>query len=143
MTSHRTAARRVAAVGALVVLAAACAPSTTPSSSGAPAAGSKPAAPTPNPTAAAEGAALIQQKGCPGCHTIPGIPGANGTVGPILGGVASRPTLAGGAVQNNGPDDIKKWILDPPANKPGTQMPKLGLTDDEATRIAAYLETLR
>ena len=25
------------------------------------------------------GAALIQQKGCPGCHTIPGIPGATGT----------------------------------------------------------------
>jgi len=134
-------ARRAAAVGALALVSAACAPSS--SSPSAPAPASKPAAPTPNPTAAAEGADLIQQKGCPGCHTIPGIPGATGTVGPNLGGVASRPTIAGGAVQNNGPDDIKRWILDPPAVKPGTQMPKLGLTDDEATKIATYLETLR
>jgi cytochrome c len=137
-------ARHAAAVGALALIAAACAPSSSAPSGQAPAAGSKPAAaPTPNPTAAAEGAALIQQKGCPGCHTIPGIPGATGTVGPNLGGVASRPTIAGGAVQNNGPDDIKRWILDPPAVKPGTQMPKLGLTDEEATKIVAYLETLR
>ena len=134
-------ARRAAAVGALALVSAACAPSS--SSPSAPAPASKPAAPTPNPTAAAEGADLIQQKGCPGCHTIPGIPGATGTVGPNLGGVASRPTIAGGAVQNNGADDIKRWILDPPAVKPGTQMPNLGLTDDEATKIATYLETLR
>jgi cytochrome c2 len=86
---------------------------------------------------------LIVQKGCPACHTISGIPGAAGTVGPNLDGVASRTTIAGGAVANNGPDDLKKWILDPPANKPGTAMPKLGLTDDEATKIVAYLETLK
>jgi cytochrome c oxidase subunit 2 len=89
------------------------------------------------------GAQLIQQKGCGGCHTIPGIPGANGTVGPNLGGVASRPTLAGGVVPNNGPDDIKRWIMNPPALKPGTIMPNLGLTDQEATNIVAYLETLK
>jgi cytochrome c1 len=86
---------------------------------------------------------LIQQKGCPACHTIPGIPGANGTIGPNLGGVASRPTIAGGVVQNNGPDDIKRWIMNPPALKPGTIMPNLGLTDQEATNIVAYLETLK
>ena len=34
------------------------------------------------------GAMLIQQKGCGACHTIPGVPGANGTVGPNLAGVA-------------------------------------------------------
>src|SRR5919198_3498379 len=109
-------ARRAAALGAAAMLVAACGPSSSPG----PAATSKPAgAPTPNPTAAAEGVALIQQKGCGGCHTIPGVPGANGAVGPNLGGVASRPVIAGGAVQNNGPDDIKRWILDPPAAKPG------------------------
>ena len=90
----------------------------------------------------AAGKKVFLSAGCTGCHTLKDA-GSKGTVGPNLGGVASRPTLAGGAVQNNGPDDIKKWILDPPANKPGTQMPKLGLTDDEATRIAAYLVTLR
>jgi cytochrome c oxidase subunit 2 len=89
------------------------------------------------------GAQLIQQKGCPTCHTIPGIPGANGTIGPNEAGVASRKQIAGGAVPNNGPDDLKKWILDPPGLKPGTIMPKLGLTDEEATNIVAYLETLK
>ena len=87
--------------------------------------------------------ALIVQKGCGGCHTIPGVPGANANVGPNLAGVASRKTIAGGAVPNNGPDDLKRWILNPPAVKPGTAMPNLGLTDDEATTIVAFLETLR
>jgi cytochrome c1 len=92
---------------------------------------------------AAEGQQIIASKPCVGCHTIPGIPGANGTVGPNLGGVASRTKIAGGAVNNNGPDDLKKWIMNPPAEKPGTLMPNLGLTDDEATKIVAYLETLK
>ena len=92
---------------------------------------------------AAEGQQIIASKPCVGCHTIPGIQGANGTVGPNLTGVASRTKIAGGAVQNNGPDDLKAWILNPPAKKPGTLMPNVGLTDDEATKIVAYLELLK
>lgn len=92
---------------------------------------------------AAEGQQLIASKPCVGCHTIPGIPGATGTVGPNLAGVASRTKIAGGAVNNTGPDDLKKWIMNPPALKPGTIMPNLGLTDDEATKIVAYLELLK
>lgn len=92
---------------------------------------------------AAEGQQLIASKPCVGCHTIPGIPGATGTVGPNLGGVASRTKIAGGAVNNTGPDDLKKWIMNPPALKPGTLMPNLGLTDDEASKIVAYLELLK
>jgi cytochrome c1 len=106
----------------------------------APAASAQPAAAAANP---ADGAALIQQFGCGACHTIPGIPGANGTVGPNLAGVASRPTIAGGVVQNTGPDALKRWIMNPPGLKPGTIMPNLGLTDDQATKIVAYLETLK
>jgi cytochrome c1 len=129
-------------LGAFIIsTAAAC---SSPSSSPAQAGAAKPfGGPTPNPTVVAEGQALIQQKGCGGCHAIPGIPGATGIVGPSLPGVASRTAIAGGAVPNNGPDDLKRWILDPPAVKPGTAMPKLGLTDDEATKIVGYLETLR
>jgi cytochrome c2 len=92
---------------------------------------------------AAQGQTLIATLPCVGCHTIPGIPGANGQVGPNLAGVASRTKIAGGAVENNGPDDLKKWVLNPPAEKPGTLMPNLGLTDDQATLIVAYLETLK
>ena len=92
---------------------------------------------------AAEGKNIIAQKPCGTCHTIPGIAGANGNVGPNLAGVASRNRIAGGAVPNTGPSDLKAWIMNPPGLKPGTAMPNLGLTDDEATKIVAYLETLK
>jgi cytochrome c oxidase subunit 2 len=122
-------------------------PSVLPAVSPAPVPGApapaNPPVPAPGGANPADGAALIQQKGCGGCHTIPGIAGANGTVGPNLGGVASRNRIAGGAVPNNGPDDLKRWIMNPPGLKPGTIMPNLGLTDDEATKIVAFLETLK
>jgi cytochrome c len=92
---------------------------------------------------AAEGAQIIATKPCVGCHTIPGIPGATGQVGPNLAGVASRSKIAGGAVNNSGPADLEKWILNPPALKPGTAMPNVGLTEDEASKIVAFLETLK
>ena len=57
--------------------------------------------------------------------------------------MASRKTIAGGAVPNNGPDDLKRWIMNPPGVKPGTAMPNYNLTDDQATKIVAYLETLK
>jgi cytochrome c1 len=89
------------------------------------------------------GEQLILAKGCGGCHTIPGIRGATGEAGPYLGGVGTRPRIANGAVPNTGPADLERWIIDPPALKPGTQMPKLGLTRAEAAAIVRYLETLR
>jgi cytochrome c2 len=92
---------------------------------------------------AAEGRDVLASKPCGSCHTIPGIQGATATVGPNLAGVASRTSIAGGAVPNSGPDDLKKWIMNPPAVKPGTAMPNYNLTDDEATKIVAYLETLK
>jgi cytochrome c oxidase subunit II len=103
--------------------------------------------PAPGPSGgggdAAQGQQLMGTLACPGCHTIPGVQGANGNVGPNLAGVGSRKSIAGGAVPNNGPDDLKRWILNPPGVKPGTAMPNLGLTDDQATKIVAYLETLK
>jgi len=88
------------------------------------------------------GVKAILQRGCGSCHTIPNIPGASGTIGPNLAGVGQKNPIAGGAVPNNGPDDLQKWILDPPSLKPGTAMPKLGLAPDEAAAIVSYLETL-
>lgn len=100
------------------------------------------AAGSPAGAVADEGKALIATR-CASCHMVPGVPGATGTVGPSLAGVASRTRIAGGAVPNNGLDDLKRWILNPQALKPGTAMPNPGLTDDEATKIATYLETLK
>jgi cytochrome c1 len=127
--------------GSPAVPSPAAQPSALPAAS--PSAAPPPPPPGPAPASPAEGAALIAQKGCPACHTIPGIPGANGTIGPNLAGVASRNPIAGGAVPNNGPDDLKRWIMNPQALKPGTAMPNLGLSDDDATKIVAYLETLK
>ncbi len=96
-----------------------------------------------------QGVKVILQRGCGSCHTIPNIPGASGTIGPNLGpngdilAVRNRKTLAGGAVPNNSVDDLARWILDPPSLKPGTAMPKLGLTPDEAAAAAAYLYSIQ
>jgi cytochrome c1 len=139
-------------LGAAVLIVAGCtpaapaaAPTTAPPAAAKPttAPPAKPEPAKPDAAQVQQGQMLVAQKGCGGCHTIPGVAGATGTVGPNLAGVATRSPIAGGALQNNGPDDLKKWILDPPAVKPGTQMPKLGLTDAEATSIVAFLETLR
>lgn len=122
-------------------------PSVLPAASPAPAPGApapaNPPQPAPGGGDPAQGAQSIQQKGCGSCHTIPGIAGASGTLGPNLGGVASRTRIAAGAVPNNGPNDLKAWIMNPAGLKPGTIMPNLGLTDQEATNIVAYLETLK
>jgi len=98
------------------------------------------------------GMGVIQSHNCGGCHTIPGIPGAAGTFGPDLGPhgefppVSGRPVIAtfpDGPVPNNSPDDLAAWIFDPPAAKPGTAMPKLGLTTTEAAAAAAYLYAIQ
>ena len=98
---------------------------------------------------AQSGVKVILQRGCGGCHTIPNIPGAAGTISPNLGPngdipvLSQRKMIAGGAVPNNSPDDLAKWILDPPSLKPGTAMPKLGLSPDEAAQAAAYLYSIQ
>jgi cytochrome c len=96
-----------------------------------------------------QGVNVILTRGCGGCHTIPNIPGATGTIGPNLGpngdipALSGRKTIAGGVVPNNSPDDLAKWIMDPPSLKPGTAMPKLGLSADEAAAAAAYLYSIK
>jgi cytochrome c len=92
---------------------------------------------------AAEGKTLIASKPCGGCHVIPGVQGAVGAVGPNLAGVGARAKIAGGAVDNHGADDLKRWIMNPAGVKPGTAMPPTGLSDDEATKIAAFLTSLK
>jgi cytochrome c2 len=86
------------------------------------------------------GAAAIVTYGCGGCHSIPGIRGARGTVGPPLNDFATRGYVAG--VQPNWPRHLVRWIVDPPAISPQTAMPALGVTEQEGRDIAAYLYTL-
>jgi cytochrome c2 len=87
------------------------------------------------------GKGAIQKYGCAACHVIPGIPGANGQVGPSLEGIGGRVYLAG-QLQNT-PDNLRKWVEDPQGIRPGTAMPDMGVTDEDARDITAYLYTLR
>jgi cytochrome c2 len=77
---------------------------------------------------------------CVTCHTVPGIPGANGTIGPSLAGVAHRALLAGRFP--NTPATMARWIQHPQAMLPGTAMPEMGLTPEQTRAIADYLYTL-
>ena len=87
------------------------------------------------------GFAAIQQRGCGGCHTIPGIPNATGMMGPSLAGVSER--MGGGEPAANQPDKLTLWIMDPQKIAPGTSMPDLGIEESEARDIAAYLHSMR
>ena len=89
---------------------------------------------------AENGHALIRAYGCDACHTIPGVPGADRLVGPSLAGLSRRMMLGG--VLPNTPENLVRWIIDPPTYAPGTAMPVLGVTDRDARDIAAYLLTL-
>jgi cytochrome c oxidase subunit 2 len=97
------------------------------------------AAPPPGP--AQEGAQLFQTRGCAGCHAIQGTP-AQGKVGPNLTHFASRTTIAG-SIMTNTTANLRSWLKDPPAHKPGSIMPNLGLNDHELDVLVAYLQSLQ
>jgi cytochrome c2 len=84
---------------------------------------------------------LITRYGCAGCHTIPGVPGAAGRVGPPLSQLAGRVYIGG--VLPNRPDNLVRWIVRPRAVNPKTAMPVTGISEAEARHVAAYLLTLR
>lgn len=88
----------------------------------------------------ARGARLIDQYGCGSCHTVPGVRGANGLVGPPLIRFGSRSYIAG-ELPNSGAN-LQRWIRHPQEVEPGTAMPDLGVTKTDAEDIAAYLFTL-
>lgn len=86
---------------------------------------------------ASRGAQVIVNKHCGACHTIPGIRGARGLVGPPLFFFARRTYIAGELP--NTPDNLVKWITSPQSVEPKTAMPALGLTPQQARDVAAYL----
>ncbi len=91
---------------------------------------------------AQQGRQAITKYGCGACHTIPGVEGAKGQVGPTLANVGSRMTLAAGTLENT-PPNLVLWIQRPQEVKPGSLMPNLNVTDSDARDIAAYLYTLK
>jgi cytochrome c1 len=99
------------------------------------------AAPLPNGGDPHRGRDVIASKNCGSCHTIPGVAGADGLVGPPLFFFSRRTYIAGELP--NSPANLARWVQDPTSVEPGTAMPALGLSDQQARDVAAYLYTLR
>jgi cytochrome c1 len=78
--------------------------------------------------------------GCGSCHTIPGIIGAHGRVGPSLRSIASQSYIAGQLP--NQPPNLERWIQHPHMVHPDSLMPELGVTQAQSRDIAAYLYSL-
>jgi cytochrome c len=80
---------------------------------------------------------LLRRYGCGGCHTIPGVPGADGQVGPPLGQFRQRVFIAGSLP--NTADNLVKWVARPSDFHPGSAMPDTGISNSEARDVAAFL----
>ncbi len=110
---------------------------------------SPPAAPT-DPIAA-QGQAVFMRSACIACHSISGT-NAIGQIGPNLTFMGDRFSVGAG-VANNTVENIARWIVNPPAVKPGARMPGIrtegggmpptGLSEQDAHAIATYLHSLR
>jgi cytochrome c2 len=87
------------------------------------------------------GRAALRAYGCDACHSIPGIRSAQADVGPPLVDFAYRQFIAGELP--NSATNLVHWIRFPQEVEPGTAMPNLGVTEQDALDIAAYLATLR
>jgi cytochrome c1 len=89
---------------------------------------------------ARRGALYIEQFGCGSCHIVPGIAGARGLVGPPLDHMGKRVFIAG--LLRNTPANMVTWLRDPQEIVPGNAMPNMGLSEEQARDITAYLYTL-
>jgi cytochrome c oxidase subunit 2 len=99
-----------------------------------------PAAPPASP-AALHGKQVFESGSCAMCHAIAGT-SAGSHAGPDLTHIASRPTLAAGALPNDRAH-LLAWLSDPQAYKPGTNMPDPKLAPADLTDVVDYLEGLR
>jgi cytochrome c oxidase subunit 2 len=91
--------------------------------------------------AVSEGQHIFQTTACINCHAVTGTVG-DGRFGPDLTHLMSRETIASGAAPNT-PENLRLWIQNPDAIKPGSKMPAMGLSDHELDAVTAYLATLR
>lgn len=98
-------------------------------------------APARDDPAARDGRELFASLACISCHTVRGTP-ADGIFGPDLTHLMSRATIGAGVARNT-PENLRAWVNDPAALKPGVRMPAMQLSPHELARITAYLATLR
>jgi cytochrome c oxidase subunit II len=84
---------------------------------------------------------VFETTACINCHAVGGTH-ATGRFGPDLTHLMSRSTIASGAAENT-PENLRLWIQNPDAIKPGSLMPAMKLSDNDLDALVRYLETLR
>ena len=87
------------------------------------------------------GKSALYAYACIGCHTIAGTVQSHPQVGPPLDGMARRTRIAG--VLDNTSENMVRWLRDPGKFNPGTAMPAMGVSEQDAHDMAAYLNTLK
>jgi len=90
---------------------------------------------------AADGRRVFETTACINCHTVRGT-AANGRFGPDLTHLMSRATIASGAAENTA-ENLRLWIENPDAIKPGSLMPAMKLSDSELDALVRYMQSLR
>jgi len=86
------------------------------------------------------GRRVFERNACINCHAVGGTP-ADGRFGPDLTHLMSRATIAAGAAENTH-DNLRLWIQNPGAIKPGSLMPAMKLSDADLDAVVSYMETL-
>ncbi|MDP3070493.1 MAG: cytochrome c oxidase subunit II [Opitutaceae bacterium] len=115
-----------------------------------------------DPALIAQGREVFKKNSCANCHTIRGHD-AGGVTAPDLTHFGSRTTLAGGLLENDA-TQLRRWIHDPLAVKPGNKMHfgvgamagyvkkndsgkgytrNITLTADDEVALVAYLHSLK
>jgi len=86
------------------------------------------------------GRRVFETTACINCHAISGT-AANGRFGPDLTHLMSRATIASGAAENT-TENLRLWIEDPEAIKPGSLMPAMKLSDTDLDALVRYMASL-
>jgi cytochrome c oxidase subunit II len=87
------------------------------------------------------GKQVFETTACVNCHAVGGTTAA-GKFGPDLTHLMSRRTIASGAADNTAAN-LRLWIQNPDAIKPGSLMPAMKLSDNELNALVRYLGTLQ
>jgi cytochrome c oxidase subunit 2 len=99
------------------------------------------AAAVPGAPQRVKGMQLFVQGPCAVCHTVNGTD-AGGHTAPDLTHFGGRATIAAGLLHNT-PQNLAHWLADPQGLKPGSNMPKIDLSQSDRTALVAYLEGLK
>jgi cytochrome c oxidase subunit 2 len=97
--------------------------------------------PAAHDAGAVEGRRIFESTACINCHSVNGTV-ANGRFGPDLTHLMSRATIAAGAAANTA-ENLRLWLKDPDAIKPGSLMPAMNMTDAELDALVGYMLSLR